>query len=190
MPNNQHFVGYQEIKVPRSCIEATETILRKHSNSFYEFTEGGQGSSADRPAMYLWLKNGYSVTSVSINVTDNDSDETFRAAENKQSYLSERDRLVGRVAVGEGVAFIRTREESSEGFDMHFLPVLEISGNIVVFGDISQPKKWNYRSTRRFETFIKATTVGDLRTKLGYPYTDTECYSFGIVSLDGTMPPS
>jgi hypothetical protein len=190
MPNNQQFTGYQQIKVPRSCIEATETILRKHSNSSYEFTEGGQGSSADRPAMYLWLKNGYAVTSVSINVTDNDSEETFRAAENKQSYLSDRDQLVGRVAVGEGVAFIRTSGESTDEFDMHFLPILKILNDKITFGDISQPEKWNYRSTRRFETFIEATTVGELRKKLGEPYTDTRFYSFGIVSLNGQMPPS
>lgn len=174
-------------KVPHSCIESAETILRTINNASYKFTKGGQGSSAGAPPMYLHLKNGHSA--MHINVSDTDSDKTFLLAEGKSSYLPEAYELKNLI-LGQGVCFMRTAGKGT-GYDMHFLALLWVKvDGTAVFSDVSEPDKWNEKSQviLKIERTAEAKKVSDLRASLGGDYTKVSEFSCGVISLSATPP--
>jgi hypothetical protein len=172
-------------RVPESCIESTETILRSYKDPAYKFQKGGEGSSSSAPPMFLYLKNGHSA--VKINVSDSDSQDTFKQCAGLQSYHDEGLALDKLLHVGEGLAIIRTGTASKSSYDMHFLAVLKVETGAVTFSDVSEPKQWDQVSKVPLES-IEASSIADLRAKLGSPYDNTSDYSVGVVTL-ATSPP-
>jgi hypothetical protein len=194
MSDNFHpvFIGprggiVSDPKVPRSCIEATETVLRSAFNPSYRFTKGGLGSSESSPAMFVHLKNGYNTKSV--NVTDNDSDDTFAACQGNKSFFAEDQDLTAVMALGRGITFINVSKEDQDGYNMHFLGVLKVTSYEVVFADVSEPDDWDQRSTvsLTIRRTASARTVRELRAFIGAPYTNKEIYACGLVTLTPTV---
>jgi hypothetical protein len=174
-------------RVPESCIESTETILRKKVKPSYKFTGSGQPSDpVTAPAMYLHLKKGGN--SINVNVSDLDEEDLFDACKNTLSYLAETASL-DLLAVGEGACFIRNGgwNATGGGFNMHFLAVLKKEGGVVTLSDVSEQDDWDGVTQVPLAT-VEARTVGDLRTSIGAPYTNTAKFVFGIVSLSTTPP--
>jgi DNA primase len=72
---------------------------------------------------------------------------------------------------------------------MHFLAVVAIYSNgDVELSDVSEPDNWDELSTERLKT-VRASSVRDLRAKLGSPYDNTTDYAVGVVTIDGATPP-
>lgn len=89
--------NFKKVLVPRSCIELTETIIRRHFDRSYRFKGGGLPSSTSSPPIFLWLANGGCV--FSTNVSDLDSQDTFVAVANATNYNSLRGRVKSIVVV-------------------------------------------------------------------------------------------
>jgi hypothetical protein len=167
-------------RVPESCIESCETILRWAANPSYSFTGGGQGSSKDAPPMFLLLMRGHSV--VKINVSDNTSAQTFKACRGLASFIGEDAPLKDVLKIGLGVSLINVGAKDNDGYNMHFLAAVIIASDGVTFSDVSEPDDWDQIS-QTVVSVVKAATIRDLRAELGDPYTDAATYAAGVVSL-------
>jgi hypothetical protein len=165
-------------RVPQSCIESCETILRMYRNGDYSFVHGGQGSGPGAPAMFLQLSRSDCV--LGLNVSDLDADRVFRECQGMSSMFPEDAKLAEVLKLGQGISFINVGVGDKDGYNMHFLAVLKIEGETVTLSDVSEPDDWNQTSTVKITT-ITAKTVGGLRTALGEPYTDTTNYAAGLV---------
>jgi hypothetical protein len=166
--------------VPESCIESTETILRKADDPAYKFTMGGQGSTPKkRKAMWVHLKRGGN--SVALNVSDADKDEIFAFGKDKISLWPDDARL-NSLQLGQGVAFLRRSGDYDENYNMHFMGLIKKQGANVTLSDVSEQEEWDNASQVALAT-VTATTVADLREKLGTPYDNSTQFAFGVVSL-------
>jgi hypothetical protein len=167
-------------QVPESCIESTETILRKADNPAYEFTMGGQGSTPKkRKAMWVHLKRGGN--SVALNVSNSEKDEIFEFGKDKTSLWPD-DAKLNFLQLGQGAAFLRRSGNYDEGYNMHFMGLIKKQGENVTLSDVSEPGNWDNTSKVALET-VTATTVADLRKQLGHPYNNSTQFAFGVVSL-------
>jgi hypothetical protein len=178
---------FKKVRVPRSCIESTETIIRKHNDPGYRFTRGGLGSDASSPPIFLWLSNGVCV--FATNVSDLESKDTFYAVANATNYDSLQDESKAfSLTLGQGIGIIRVSGKSL-GYDMHFLAVVATYSNgDVELSDVSEPDHWN-ETSQEVLTTVRASSVRDLRATLGSPYTNTKDYAVGVVTIDGATPP-
>lgn len=173
-------------RVPKSCIESAETILRAHDNPSYRFTKGGLGSSSKRKPMYLHLKKRG--LAIRVNVSDNDSNTTFRETDKASSYLEDNYELEN-LSYGQGVSFIRV-VGAGDGYDMHFMALIVKTVDGCVFSDVSEPDDWNETTL----TLLKKNktppikTVRELRNHVGDPYTDSAKYACGVITLSETVP--
>lgn len=167
-------------EVPESCIESTETILRKAVDPAYQFTMGGQGSTPKkRKAMYVHLKRGGN--SVALNVSDSEKDEIFEFGKDKTSFWPEDARL-NFLQLGQGVAFLRRSGDYDASYNMHFMGLIQKKGENVTLSDVSEPENWDNTSKVALAA-VTATTVADLREQLGHPYKNSSQFAFGVVSL-------
>jgi hypothetical protein len=176
----------RENQVPESCIESTETILRRWDNSNYKFDKGGQGSNSERKPMHVLLKKGYNWDS--LNVTDADQEDIFSFGKDRTSFFAEDD-LLDYLHIGQGAAFLRRDGRYDNGFNMHFLGVIKKESQMVTLSDVSEPANWDETTKVALKT-IEAKTVRELREKLGSPYNDEKEFVFGRVGLSLTDDPA
>ena len=161
-----------------------EMILRRLHDPTYKSPGSGKGSENGTPSMMLTLKNGDNSTNLDVSTILEDTLTWFQG---KESSLFANDFGLHRLTVGQGIAFVNSGEEKENELNMHFLAVITYKNGDVVLSDISEKPGKEENVNLRGNT-VTARTIGELREKLGSPYTEDR-FKAGKVWLDlGSAP--
>ena len=173
-PSVPEIIQGPQAKVPKSCIESTEYIIRKYKD------RGVTYPSASGTSVHLKLKRGSS----DVDINASEDEDILNSALGARSYFGDAHKKLNSILdIGQGIALINTKQGKDNNFNMHFLAVIAISDKGVWFSDVSADDdegKANYAYPMVHIELRYAETLHELRTGLRSGY-EKEDFAVGLV---------